>query len=109
MRVRRRLEPTPERDALQDIAHALLRDRRELALALHQQHPREPERVHAQLLARAREHVRLVPPGHDVDVLEREQDVDKGPDRGHAYTDVFAPRDIFHNVLVFVSYTSCDG
>ena len=75
MRVRRRLEPAPERHCLQDIAHALLPDRRELALALHQQHPREPERVHAQLLARAREHVRLVPPRHDVDVLKREQDV----------------------------------
>ena len=41
MRVRRRLQPALQRDAPQYIPHALLRDRSELLLALHEQHARE--------------------------------------------------------------------
>ena len=82
MRVRRRLQPALQRDAPQYIPHALLRDRSELLLALHEQHARKAERVHAQLLARAREHMCLATPRHDVDVLEREENVVRGRTSG---------------------------
>ena len=82
MRVRLRLMRALQPNAPQNPRHALRPDRLELALALHEQHPREPERVHAQPLARRRERVRLLAPRHDVHVLEREEDVVRRGARG---------------------------
>ena len=56
--------------APQDTHHTLPLHRLQLALALHEQHARETERIDAQRVARLRQHVFLRAPGYDEHVLD---------------------------------------
>lgn len=62
--------------------HTFLLHCRQLALALHEQHPGEPERVDAQRVSRFREHMLLRAPRDKEHVLERQDHiVRRTPDR----------------------------